>query len=393
MLIDELTLFIVHLRLRKAITHASASRQDSANVMVRCRLRDGTEGWGEGVPRSYVTGETPESAAEQFAATPWADMLKHEVTGWKDAVALCDRLQPKPYPDDVRECRGNALRCAVELSLLDAFGRLLGEPVAQVTRHFSPAAAIYSPRPAVHYSTTITAETPWRERRSALKMRAWGFRQCKIKVGMPGVDETKRLRRLRFWLGRAIDIRCDANEAWHGNQWMDQVSKLLPFQVTCIEQPVPHEELSSLAGTRGQLPLPVMLDESLTGQYDARQAIELGAGDLFNIRLSKCGGFLASLRLAALAAQSGIRYQLGCHPGESGVLSAAGRHWATTVCNIRYAEGSYDRYLLRELLTREDITFQYGGYAPALERPGLGVTVEPLRVRKCSSYESTCSLN
>ena len=42
---------------------------------------------------------------------------------------------------------------------------------------------------------------------------------------------------------------------------------------------------------------PIMLDESLTSEHDARRAIDSGTCDLFNIRLSKCGGFLSSLRL------------------------------------------------------------------------------------------------
>lgn len=394
MRIAELTLFIANLHLRKAITHASATRQESANVIVRCRLRDGTEGWGEGVPRSYVTGETPEDAAQQFSQIPWGESLSRDFTSWNDAIEAADLLPPLPDPRDPRGCRGNALRCAVELSLLDAVGKLLGEPVSEVTRRYAPARSVYAPRRQVRYSTTITAETSRRERLSAIKMRVWGFRQCKIKVGMPGIDEPARLRRLRFWLGARMDIRLDANEAWHGVDWFDQhLANLVPSRVSCIEQPVPHSELEILAGTRGQYPVPVMLDESLTSLHDARRAIELGAGDLFNIRLSKCGGFLASLRLAALAREHGLGYQLGCHPGESGILSAAGRHWATTVSEIRYAEGSYDRYLLRELLTREDVTFQYGGRAPALERPGLGVTVHPDALARCTAFATTCSLN
>jgi len=119
-----------------------------------------------------------------------------------------------------------------------------------------------------------------------------------------------------------------------------------------------------------------MLDESLTSVADAENAIRNGTCDLFNIRLSKCGGFLNSLRLAAMAHAAGLGYQLGCHPGESGILSAAGRHWATTVKGIRFLEGSYDRHLLKRLLTREDITFGYGGRAPALTGPGLGITVD-----------------
>src|SRR5207248_4138084 len=61
---------------------------------------------------------------------------------------------------------------------------------------------------------------------------------------------------------------------------------------------------------------------------------------LFNVRLSKCGGFIPSLRLAQLARQHGLGYQLGCQVGETALLSAAGRHFATSVAGIRYLEGS-----------------------------------------------------
>ena len=76
-----------------------------------------------------------------------------------------------------------------------------------------------------------------------------------------------------------------------------------------------------------------------------------------------------------MAHSAGVGYQLGCHPGESGILSAAGRHWACNVANNRYLEGSYDRHQFGQRLTNEDMTFGYGGRAPAIDRPGLGVTM------------------
>ena len=130
-----------------------------------------------------------------------------------------------------------------------------------------------------------------------------------------------------------------------------------------------------------------MLDESLCSEVDARRAIEQGTCDLFNIRLSKCGGFLPSLKLAALAHQAGLGYQLGCQVGETGILSAAGRHFAASVANIRYLEGSYDRFLVKERLTVEDLTFGYGGYAPALAGPGLGVTVDEEALQRVTQRE------
>ena len=110
---------------------------------------------------------------------------------------------------------------------------------------------------------------------------------------------------------------------------------------------------------------------------DAEAAVARGTADIFNVRISKCGGILASLRIIALARRSGLGVQLGCHPGETALLSAAGRHLASRVADLRYVEGSYDRHILGANLTRQDLTFRYGGWANPLDGPGLGVEVDP----------------
>jgi L-alanine-DL-glutamate epimerase-like enolase superfamily enzyme len=59
MRVRQLTVYVVRLPLKRPFTHATAARHDSENVFIRCELADGTTGWGDGVPRDYVTGETP----------------------------------------------------------------------------------------------------------------------------------------------------------------------------------------------------------------------------------------------------------------------------------------------------------------------------------------------
>ena len=131
-----------------------------------------------------------------------------------------------------------------------------------------------------------------------------------------------------------------------------------------------------MAEVRRRVKTPLMLDESLCGPLDAERAAALGACDLFNLRLSKCGGFIPSLRLAQHARQHGLGYQLGCQVGETALLSAAGRHFACSVAGLRYLEGSYDRHLVREALGTRDITFRWRGRAPALAGPGLGIALD-----------------
>ena len=142
MRIRKLTAYVVRLPLKRPFKHASATRNDSDNVLMRCELADGTTGWGEGVPRSYVTGETPDGCLAQLAATPIAEQLSRDCNSWPDVIDLCEQFQPAVDRDDPRGCYGNALRCAVELSILDAFGRLFGEPVSTAAKHFAPAQPI-----------------------------------------------------------------------------------------------------------------------------------------------------------------------------------------------------------------------------------------------------------
>ena len=381
----RLTAYTIRVPLKRAFRHASAERTESENVVVACELADGTIGWGEGVPRSYVTGETPAGCLTLLAASRLNDLIAGDCANWNEVVKLCRRFDPANVTDNPRGCYGNALRCAVELSILDAFGRVLGEPIGRVVDHVPMAQVICQRSDKVRYSTTIDAELSEGLWKSALKMRLYGFRQCKVKVGVAGQSDAERLRIIRRWLGSRVDIRVDANEAWQVEHMARRVDEIRPFNVSCIEQPCPHGQLEELAQMRPQLGMPVMLDESLTSRFDAERAIALGACDLFNIRLSKCGGFLRSLELAELAYENGLGYQLGCHPGETGILSAAGRQWAAAVGGIRYLEGSYDRHLLQENVTREDITFGYGGRAPALRGPGLGVTVDRQSVERMAT--------
>ena len=125
-----------------------------------------------------------------------------------------------------------------------------------------------------------------------------------------------------------------------------------------------------------------MLDESLCSEVDAIRAADQELCDIFNLRLSKCGGFTRTLRLAAIAKQRGLNCQLGCQVGETAILSAAGRHFASSVAGLRYLEGSYDARLVKEALGTKNITFGWGGWAPALSGGGLGIEIDSAALKR-----------
>jgi muconate cycloisomerase len=271
----------------------------------------------------------------------------------------------------------NAARCALELALFDAYARHFGLTVGQLVRTLGEFSHLFRPKPTrVRYGAAIMSEAGWKELDKAFKFWVYGFRDVKVKVGVDGQDDPKRIRRLRWCLGRGMEIRLDANESWNAQNAADRVRPLLPARPSVLEQPVPHAQIDSMAGHEVRRLVPVMLDESLCGYPDGVRAVDRELADLFNVRLSKCGGIVPSLRLVDLATRSGLGVQLGCHPGETGILSAAGRHFAANVEHLKYAEGSYDGHVLAENVIRENITFGQRGWGKPLTGPGLGVTVD-----------------
>ncbi len=335
MRIVELTAYHVGIPLKKKIEHASHSRVENDTLIVRCRLDEGTQGWGEGLPRPYVTGETIQTALAQFSATDWSSQLGGQLDGLPAAVALCENIELASSPEaNGRDCFGNTLRCAVELSILDAVSRAEGLPLSAVTALVPETISIRESRDEVRYSGVITAMGGIKKTIRALSMRLYGFPDMKLKVGMEGADDVAGVALMRRVFGPQYDLRIDANEAWTCDNLEEKLALLIPYCITSVEQPVPHADVDGLAVVRSHIEVPIMLDESLCSLEDGQRAIERGTCDLFNIRLSKCGGLIPSLKIAALAHKAGLGYQLGCQVGETGILSAAGRHF---VCSVGHS--------------------------------------------------------
>jgi muconate cycloisomerase len=84
-----------------------------------------------------------------------------------------------------------------------------------------------------------------------------------------------------------------------------------------------------------------------------------------------------------IARREKLGAQLGCQVGETGLLAAAGRHFAASR-ELLYLEGSYSKFLLQEDIINELVEFGPGGVAQVLEGPGLGVTVNEQALQRLS---------
>lgn len=343
------------------IKHNLATHVGSDNLVLRVTTADGVTGYGEGVPRTFVTGEVLNDSLTLLQEVLVPELLARKFHSPQALLIAMEDL----YKETQARRRHPAAFCAVEMALLDAAGRTWDVPVSEL---IGPKL-----RQSVVYSAVIPMMSPEQMSQLFNLVKMNHMRFVKLKVGIETDLETLRMARDR--LGFEVDIRVDANSAWSPSEAIARLKEMEPYRISAVEQPVAKADFAGLRQVREAVKIPVIADESLCTEEDARRLIDLKACQIFNIRLSKCGGLGAATRIRRMAEKAGILCQLGCHVGETSILSAAGRHFALTVPHLSYVEGSFSHYLLVRDVVAQQVVFQGGGLAFELPGPGLGIEV------------------
>lgn len=378
----ELTVYTVAIQLRGSFGHAIVRREESQNILVRARLGDGTIGWGESLPRPYVSGENCESTVSAIRRSFAPSFSELQVDSFAELLNVCDDL-PEQNEDGESLC---SARAAVELAILDAFGRHFKRPITMLADWLGyPDFGARPGLPDIRYSGVLSGDDPAKVEKKIKLMWCFGLREFKLKVGLE--HDQENLKVVQRLMGPAVEaggctLRADANGSWSAAQAIEQIERLEQAGFRCIEQPLPKGHEDELPLLAAAAPLPIMLDESLVTRQDAEACIAEQRAQLWNLRISKNGGLLSTMRLAELAREHGIGYQLGCMVGETSILSAAGRHFLTMVSGISHAEGSFGKFLIRRDISRKALRFGYGGNAKPLIGDGSAIKVEQSRVEE-----------
>jgi muconate cycloisomerase len=169
--------------------------------------------------------------------------------------------------------------------------------------------------------------------------------------------------------------------AWNLDEASRTIAALRALGVGSVEQPIAPEDLDGLARLVRQTGVVIMADEGLTDRGSLQTLIARRACSGANIRISKCGGLVASHARCLESLDAGLTLQIGCQVGESSLLSAAQVNLLTALEHrdpgVRFAEGCFGRHLLRGDPVRPLVQFGFGGRPPPRPAgPGLGVTVD-----------------
>ena len=366
--IVSLEVFPLHIPFNRAFVHSKTSRSTSDSVVVRLTGSDGLRGYGEGLPRAYVTGEDVAGVVETLKGKIGPEVIKLDFGSGVGAVEQI-RSFVEEWTEHLSTGTGvvawNATMCALELALLDWVFKRSGESIAS---WLGPV------RGHVMYTGLIDATDPHIARATAERYIQAGFTNLKVKVGVE--RDVERVEAVRDVAGKDVEIRVDANGAWSGHEAVSALNQLRTFDITGVEQPVAASDLEGMRRVRQETGLNVIADESLVTFDDAVNLIREQACDVFNVRVSKCGGLLSSLRIAELGLEAGVKVQVGAQVGETSLLSAAGRHLAAHLQEVEYVEGSFGTHLLSEDITRDPVMFGYEGRGSLVMGAGLGVEVD-----------------
>ena len=152
------------------------------------------------------------------------------------------------------------------------------------------------------------------------------------------------------------------------------LKRLDKFGLVYLEQPLGHDDLVDHAKLAGELSTPICLDESITGVDRARQAFELGAASVINIKPGRIGGLLNSLKVAKIARRN------GGHSWVGGMLeTGVGRAFNVALAAHRLVDypgdtSPNDKYFARDIV-KNPFTMTDGTIRPN-KAPGIGVELD-----------------
>jgi muconate cycloisomerase len=371
--------YALDLPFRTTFRHAAASRRTSESLFLRVQLDTGTEGWGECLPRVYVSGETREDAFALLRDDILPGLLRRSFASLEDVSSFLEKCDGKAPPDWVApEVPQSSAWSSVDLALIDAFGKASNGAIW-------PLAKGAGNMERYRYSGVVSADRGWPFIATLLKVRAFGFPHVKLKVGREGTQRAARMS--RRILGRSVDLRVDANMAWTVEQALDLIPELRAIGIEWFEQPVAAGDMVGLARVVRESSAGIVVDEGLTDRQTLQELIKRRAATGVNVRISKCGGLVAALARCHEALDAGLMLQVGCQVGESSLLSAAHVTLLSALAardpGVRFAEGCFGRHLLRDDPVTPTVQFGYRGRAPSRPTgPGLGVHVDPSRLAR-----------
>jgi L-alanine-DL-glutamate epimerase-like enolase superfamily enzyme len=373
MRINEVKIYPISLPFLDEFSHSIRKRSSANNIVVEVIADRGElKGYGEGAPRSYVTGESQESTPRSIKSMLEKDSFPRELNDVSQVWNFLDHL-----PDGKEH---NSAICALEMALLDLLGKVKNRSIIE----YFPQDYLTE---QVTYGVALPLVDKKRIREMALRVKDMGIKRLKLKMGKDYHENQDIVETVRQVFGLTSDLKVDVNGVWDRDLAFGHIPLIKDYRIKVVEQPMmpDNPDIAEFAKRMRENHLKIMADESACSFKDVVHIGENRHYNMINVRLSKCGGFRRSFRIIRYLREKGVHFQIACQLGESGLLSAAGRILSLLCSDALYHDGSYDEFLLQENVTVENVSFGYGGSAGPLEGNGLGVRINTKNLERLNN--------
>lgn len=323
------------------------------NALARVALDDGAIGWGEGAPMAAYNGETQDAtlAAMRRAA--------RELVG-RDLRAL------RPLLEMLEELLGpglGAARAALGMALADAWSRRAKIPLRLLfggagTRLFS--------------DVTVALVPPARAAEAARRIRAFGVKTIKIKVGRDADEDLARVLAVVAAAPRARLI-LDANQGYGPKDSLKLLRRLRAkgIRPALFEQPAAKDDLEGLGEVQRSGLAPVAADETAASRAAVLRIAKQKAAAYVNVKLMKAG-LLEAWDIALAARAAGLGLMIGGNVESSLAMSCAA-HFAAGLGGFEFVDLDTPLWLKKDPMKGIKIKYM-GAYDLAPVRCGIGTT-------------------
>jgi len=282
------------LQLKHAFTLSTSSRTTTPVMLTEIEY-DGITGYGEASMPPYL-GESHESVAKFLSLL--------NLSQFSDPFLLVDILQ---YVDSLMP--GNyAAKASVDIAIHDLIGKLVGEPFYRLFG--------LNPSRAPLTSFTIGLDTPEIIRQKVAE--AEPYKVLKVKLGRD--NDREMVEVIRSLTDKPLCV--DVNQGWKDRSYaLDMAGWLKEKGTIFLEQPMPKEMKDDIAWLTRKSPLPIVGDEAIQNIGDLLSNRDVYSG--INVKLMKCGGLNAAMKMINVARAFGMKVMIGCMTETSCAVTAA----------------------------------------------------------------------
>jgi O-succinylbenzoate synthase len=361
MQINQVTLFHLRMELKQPFETSFERITHRDSILVELVSGD-VIGYGE-----CVADRNPAYSYENYG-TAWHMMENYLIPAlWGQSFD-----HPAQFQSLVRWVRGHQMaKAGIEMALWDAYGKLQGKSLRDMLGGIRD-------KVAVGVSIGIQ-DSPRKLVEVAANYLEMGYRRVKIKI-KPGLDvaETQAVRAAY----PDLPLQVDANSAYT----LETAQSLKPLDelnLLLIEQPLAEDDIWDHHYLQAGFKTPICLDESIHNPRQARQALEMEACRIINIKPGRVGGLSQVAIIHDLCQEQNVPVWCGgmleTGVGRASNLAVASLPNFTLPGDI----SASDRYY-HEDITNELFTLNPDSTITVPEHPGLGVTINQKALKRAT---------